>query len=45
MDAKADLAKAEYKERTQSRTNTPAITPVRSKVIAQIRHIQAVLFH
>ena len=45
VDAKADLAKAEYKERTHSRIHTPAITPVRSKVIVQIKVYSQLYFH
>lgn len=35
-DAKADFAKAEYREKTHSRVHTPAHTPVSSKVIIRI---------
>ncbi len=33
MDAKADLALAEYQEKVHSTTNTPAATPVSSSML------------
>lgn len=47
IDAKADLRKAEQKERTHSLVSTPAHTPVRSKVTvnSDVHDLLLLCFH